>query len=138
MTTTMVCEKTVSESFTVEELYELQKRRGKAKPLVVAYSQRNALRAKLRRSDNPLTQTIRSIGRFFSTGWRVITYNPWKYAVDFMCRDNHCNPTSSYDDILSGRSRFERMNRPAAANWGPLDRNMVYDPYQGAMTRVHN
>jgi hypothetical protein len=138
MATTMVSEKTGSEDFSVEELYELQRRRGRVKPPAIAYRQRNVLKSKLRRSDNVFTLSIRSIGRFLSTAWRVFTYNPWKNAFDWTYLQRELrNPASRYDDILSGRSRFERMNKPAAANWGPLDRNRVYDPYQGTMTRTH-
>lgn len=138
MTATMVSEKTESESFSAKELYELQRRRGKLKPPAVAYKQRNLLKAKLRGSDNALTLSIRSIGRMLSATWRVLTYNPWKFVWNLTwLKNDQCKPASRYDDILSGRSRFERISRPAAAKWGPLDRNMVYDPYQGAMTREH-
>ncbi len=140
MTTTMVAERTGSASFSVEELYELQKRRGKTKPPVVDYWQRNALKAKLRRSDNVFNVSIRSIAGLLSATWRIVTYGPWKCVFDLSTwyRRDHCNPKSKYDDVISGRSRFERMNRPAAVTWGPLDRNMVYDPYAGAMTRMLN
>ena len=136
MTATMVSEKPESESFSADELYELQRRRGKLKPPAVAYKQRDLLKAKLRGSDNAITLSIRSIGRILSAAWRVITYIPWNYPCDLSwLKKDQCNPASRFDDILSGRSRFERMNRPSAAKWGPLDRNLVYDPYQGAMTR---
>ena len=138
MTTTMVAEPAESASFSVEELYELQKRRGKTKPPTVAYSQRNALKAKMRRSDNIFNVSLRSIAGLVSATWRIVTYGPWRWTFDISSwrLRNKCNPKSKYDDVTSGRSRFERMSRPAAATWGPLDRNVVYDPYQGAMTRM--
>ncbi|HEY9869015.1 MAG TPA: hypothetical protein V6D08_07600 [Candidatus Obscuribacterales bacterium] len=136
MATITVAETAASESFSIDELYELQRRRGRLKPSPVAYVQRDRLKAKFRRSDNVFTLSIRSIARTVREFWSFTSYWLWRRTLDFSwLKDTTWNPNRKYDDVLSGRSRFERMNKPSVARWGPLDRDLVYDPHNQAMTR---
>lgn len=134
MTTTTVAEPTVGPP--TDQPCELQERPVDVKQPLIAYERRGALKAKLSRSDSAFTLFVRSlsgVGRATSSLVsycldRCVTHCAWMCTFVWPKIQLQQYPQASkHDDILSGRSRFQRLKRSSAAGLGPQGRESAPD-----------
>lgn len=110
MSTTSSVEVREVDIFAVEDLYELQRRKGKLKPPNISYAQRNNLKKKCQASEGLTANAVRSARYSLENTWAFLSY------VLFAHKNNsswlgyvlwgHC---FRENDIISGRSRLSRL-----------------------------
>lgn len=128
-----------TDSFSVEDLYELQRRRGKLKPPAVSYQQRTELKNKLGRQNSLDCSLIRSVQHVFRDFGSVSTWLMWHPAEGFtagwkwMVYSFFGSP--AVDNVVSGRTRMSRLRPLYQKQPGTvLQVNRLYDPYRAAQT----
>ena len=97
-------------SFTVDDLYELQRRKGKPKPPSISFKQRNLLKKKCRGTESLLIITTRSVTQLLMGAWNVLNGVPSIVSEDpswfqYVLWGHGFKEL----DVISGRSRFARM-----------------------------
>jgi hypothetical protein len=127
-----------SESYTVEELYELQRRQGKLKSPVVSFEQRSLLKKKLGRQDSldysfvrSFSQVVHDFGSFF--------WNPLQgFNLGFSWIRYAFFGASNVDNIVSGRDRMARLRGSYRKNVRELmPGSYEYDPYKQVKQARH-
>ena len=115
----------VEQPFSISELYELQKRRGKPASPNFSYTQRNSLKAKFRKQNYMGSSLRHSLFVLFQDTFGLINA---MLALDlsYWLGQRLWGYQFRATDISSGRSRFAYL-RPSA----PRELSKaVYDPYQ--------
>jgi len=105
-----------TEEFAVEDLWELQRRRGKFKQPAISYEQRDSLRRKCIRRDSVVTVAVRSLIGMVQSMWGglaiILSAESFDSWLNFVMRGT----CSRSEDIMSGRARMDRMRFGASAN----------------------
>lgn len=101
------------ESFSLQDLYELQRRQGKLKPPVITYEQRRVLKDKLRRQDGFDYSVVRAVCHMFQDFGSVSTCFLFAPLSGISWLTYRLFGSSRVDNIASGRERMARM-RPSA------------------------
>ncbi|MBI4532675.1 MAG: hypothetical protein HY711_01910 [Candidatus Melainabacteria bacterium] len=98
------------DGFTAEDLYELQRRRGKLKPPNISYVQLNSLKKKCHSSEGLTITAMRSVHYSLKNTWTSLGYMLFAQKnntswLEYVLWGHRFKET----DIMSGRSRLSRL-----------------------------
>ena len=105
-----------TDSFAVEDLWELQRRRGKVKPPAISYAQRGSLKKKCRVRDSAIIMAIRYVMNCGQTVWAGLSIAFSAERFDSWLNFVLYGSSGRTEDVLSGRARMDRMRFGASSN----------------------
>src|SRR5271170_6455080 len=103
----------IPDSFRVEDLYELQERRGKMKPPVISYEQLNSMKQKFGRLEGFDCAFVRAVHSVFSEFGSISSWMCWNpldgVNTSLQMLKYSLFGSSRVDNIVSGRARMTRL-----------------------------